>query len=430
MSTTTVSRPEAGVRTPVAERVHRLHRFAGRLHEVLDELGEPSLWSMDESELVETALELHGALPRLAERMLAALAQVDLLHAAAGQGATSTAAWWAEQTRTTRPAAHRQVATAQALLAHEPTRQALAAGRLSDEHARIVTDAVDGLPAGVGQDQRARAEHHLLEEARHHDAVALRHLARHLLEVIDPDGADERLAALLEAEETRASRTTTLHLRDDGHGRCHGSFTIPSLHGAMLATALQAIANPALPDPIARHDEAGRRIPTPEVLGQAFGRYLELMPADRLPTTGGVNATVVVTIPLETLEGRLRSASLGDGLEISAGQARRLACSAGMIPAVLGTDSTVLDLGRRTRLHTRKQRRAMALQQDGTCAVTGCDRPSTWCDAHHLTPWSHGGPTTVDNGVLICPRHHTLAHDDRFVLTRHGPGAITFHRRT
>jgi hypothetical protein len=72
----------------------------------------------------------------------------------------------------------------------------------------------------------------------------------------------------------------------------------------------------------------------------------------------------------------------------------------------------------------------MALQQGGVCAVDGCDRPTSWCDAHHLQSWTRHGPTDLDNGVLICPRHHTLAHDPRFTLVRVDPGRVRLHRRT
>jgi hypothetical protein len=97
---------------------------------------------------------------------------------------------------------------------------------------------------------------------------------------------------------------------------------------------------------------------------------------------------------------------------------------------VLDSTSLVLDLGRRVRLHTRSQRLAMSVQQDGRCAVDRCDTPAGWCDAHHLTPWSEAGRTSTRDGVLLCPRHHTLAHDPRLEIRRAGAGTVSFHRRT
>jgi len=71
----------------------------------------------------------------------------------------------------------------------------------------------------------------------------------------------------------------------------------------------------------------------------------------------------------------------------------------------------------------------MSVQQHGACAVVDCDRPAWWCDGHHLTAWSEDGDTSVTEGVLICSRHHTLAHQPRFTLQRQGPGHVRLVRR-
>jgi hypothetical protein len=91
---------------------------------------------------------------------------------------------------------------------------------------------------------------------------------------------------------------------------------------------------------------------------------------------------------------------------------RRLACDAEIIPAVLGTPSEILDLGRATRLFTPTQTRALTLR-DRHCTFPRCDIPAFWCDAHHITHWSDGGPTNLDNAALLCGRHHTIVHRDR-----------------
>ncbi|CAG7572652.1 uncharacterized protein DUF222 [Barrientosiimonas humi] len=88
---------------------------------------------------------------------------------------------------------------------------------------------------------------------------------------------------------------------------------------------------------------------------------------------------------------------------------RTIACSAGIIPAVLDSNSQLIDLGREERLYTGHLRTAVVLR-DQHCTFPGCDRPPDWCDVHHLTPWWAGGPTTLDNGALLCARHHTIVH--------------------
>lgn len=75
------------------------------------------------------------------------------------------------------------------------------------------------------------------------------------------------------------------------------------------------------------------------------------------------------------------------------------------------------------------QRIAMGLR-DGGCTAVGCDRPPAACHVHHDLPWSKGGNTDLKTGRLLCPRHHTLAHDHRYQLKTNPNGKVTFSRRT
>lgn len=273
-----------------------------------------------------------------------------------------------------------------------------------------------------------QAETHLVAAAAHHDAKALRILGKRLLEVVAPDEADAHEARLLEAEEARAAQATRLTLVDDGHGQVHGRFTIPTLAGAQLKKMLLALTAPK--HLTAAETASVERRPTPQRLGAAFVELIEAHPKDRLPQAGGTDATIVVTIDEAALLGDLEKAGLLDtGEKISPSAARRLACSAGIRPAVLGGRSEVLDLGRSRRLYSKAQRIALALGQHG-CTADGCDWPPGLCHAHHATPWSQGGATDHANGVLLCPHHHARAHDPAYE-TRTAPGGkITFHRRT
>ncbi len=280
----------------------------------------------------------------------------------------------------------------------------------------MIIDAVDALPDDTTPEVITQAEAFLLTQATDHDAKALRILGRRLLDVIDPDAADAHEAALLAKEEAAAYEAASLRMVDDGHGRTHGRFTLPTSAAAMLKKALLALAAPKHQTAVTGHAPTPGR-PSPTRLGQALVEYIERYPLDRLPDAGGLAASVVVTMPIETLHGGLKACALDTGEHLSPGGARRLLCEAGVIPAVLGGDSQVLDLGRTRRFHTPAQRLAISLRHHG-CATRDCDWPPGLCHLHHPHPWGHGGATNSD-GIPLCPRHHHHAHDPRYTTTIH-----------
>ncbi|WP_138945580.1 HNH endonuclease signature motif containing protein [Plantibacter sp. M259] len=126
--------------------------------------------------------------------------------------------------------------------------------------------------------------------------------------------------------------------------------------------------------------------------------------------------TVIIRTDHDTLETGIGAATI-DGIDepIGAGALRRLAADANLIPAVLRGPSQVLDLGTSTRLFSRGQKLALA-ERDGGCAWTGCTHPPSFTEAHHIRWWSQGGPTNLDNGILLCPFHHHRIHDDHWTI--------------
>ncbi len=370
----------------------------------LREVADVPSWSLDDDETGETLAEITALRAQLDEVEARLLAHAETLELPSRTGARSLQAWYARHTRLSRPEAARRVGLARALAVHDQTRQAMARGEAHAEQAAVITDAV-----AVLDHQRDQAEKHLLTEAAHHDADALRRLGQRILEVVDPARADEHEARLLRDQEQRARRATRFSMRDDGDGTVHGRFTLPAAQAAMLQKALCALA---APKHVRATDGAGSydwQRPTSERLGRAFCEYVERYPTDRLPHQCGVNATVVVTMPVSTLVGGLQAARLDTGDSLSPGEARRLACEAGLVPAVLDGRSRVLDLGRKTRLHSASQRLALTLEQP-TCQHPSCDTPAAYCHVHHELPWSSGGTTDLANARLLCPFHHHQAH--------------------
>lgn len=386
---------------------------------------EPVFMSVGEKQAALTGLvAVRSQLDALTARVLAAAGEVADAH-----GLGDAAAWLAVQTRATQREARRDLALGRALEQHPGVATALTSGGLRTEQARVIAAAVDALPAHVEAHTREAAESVLVGLAEAHDARDLRQIGKRILDVVAPEVGESHEAAVLEAEERRAAATVEVTMSDDGEGRWRGSFVLPSHIGKMLKRHLLALANPARHTEAELREESGDFKPLRRRLGEALVEYVERYPADATPQTAGVNATVTVTMTLAELTAEHATALLDDGTRMTAGQARRLACEAGIIPVVLGTESQPLDLGRTRRLFTKPQRIALGLRDRG-CTARGCETSASGCHAHHDDPWSRGGLTDLTNARLLCPRHHRLAHDSQYAMTVHADNKVTFARRT
>jgi hypothetical protein len=100
---------------------------------------------------------------------------------------------------------------------------------------------------------------------------------------------------------------------------------------------------------------------------------------------------------------------LGWGGPISAEAVRRIGCDAGISRVITDPASVPLDVGRESRTVTAGQWAALVVRDRG-CAFPGCTRPAEWCIAHHIVHWADGGPTDLDNLVLLCGYHHRVVH--------------------
>jgi hypothetical protein len=252
-----------------------------------------------------------------------------------------------------------------------------------------------------------------------------------VLAFVAPQVADEAERKALEAAERRAETRTRFTYKTTPDGSLDFNGTLPPVEGSILKTVLEARMSPR------RRDQAGgwtdpatgQRLSAEQVRGEAFRDLIANLDPTSLGQHGGKPVSVFVTSTLETLTTGLGTALLSTGETITAAHARRLACDAGLIPAVLGTKSEVLDLGRTARLHSPAQRKAKLLTQT-ECQVEGCTVPAAWCDSHHRQPWSQGGKTDHDEHDLYCGWHHRKIHDPKYETTHHPNGTITLHRRT
>ena len=116
---------------------------------------------------------------------------------------------------------------------------------------------------------------------------------------------------------------------------------------------------------------------------------------------------LVVSADYDAIEGQLKNAGLIDGTPIEVDEIRRLACDAQIVPMIFAADGQPLYMGTAQRAPTKAQKLAL-YRRDRGCV--GCGIRPQACDAHHIQPWDHNGPTDITNLVLLCPRCHTKVH--------------------
>lgn len=127
-------------------------------------------------------------------------------------------------------------------------------------------------------------------------------------------------------------------------------------------------------------------------------------------------AQISVLIGLDALRRRTDEMGLTDaGTELPAELVRRLACDAEIIPIMLDGPGGSADAGRARRTLTRQLRRLL-VARDKHCRWPGCHEPPSRCDAHHIIHWLDGGPTDLDNLVLLCHRHHQHLHEHGYKM--------------
>ncbi len=407
---------------------HPVTMGVAEMHSLLDRMHARVATPLASAEYANLVTELDRAARRVEALKLKVLAAADRAGAARQAGFTGTDAWTARHTNTSRSRAARAVALATELEAgHDTTVEALDDGLVSPAHAAVILQAASELPAGVTPEQRQAVETALVAKAQRFTPEQLRRLARRAVEEVESDQAvvDAHENELLRTEEEAAREKCSLTFHDNEDGTATGHFTVPTMAAAILRKVIESMTAPRRMRPTTGH-EGDRSFDWRHRRGLAFAELLEHLPTEHLhPRTA---ATIVVTLDHSVLTGALKTAGLDTGETITAGEARRLVCSAGLIPAVLGTRSVALDLGRESRLFSEAQRLALGLRHQ-TCAAEACERPFAWCELHHRQPWARGGKTDLDDAIPLCHFHHQRIHDHDFDHHTLADGSIRFSGR-
>jgi hypothetical protein len=369
---------------------------------------------MSGSELLSVYDVLHEEIAEREARGAQVLARLDEMGHAKDLGAHDTARLIATRYRLDPTEAHRRVRLATNLHKYPAVTAALpipgtvipAGGVvLHLGQATAIVSALEQIPstANVAVDDLLAAEEQMVEAARHMAPGDLRRMGVQVRNILDTDGPEPR--------EDAARKREDVWMKNDDGGIKFGGF-LAAENAELLATVLQSGAKPHKtpdgdPDPRPR----GKRYADAlvDALHIAAG-------SGELSGRGGIKPHITVTIDLNDLIEAGKNATgdlvFGDGL--SAAAIRRLACDAGVIPVVLGSDSQPLDVGREYRFVTGALRNALN-QRDRGCVV--CTAPPLYCDAHHLVSWLDGGATSLTNLVLLCRVDHTALHNGHWTIT-------------
>ncbi|MDQ1743584.1 MAG: hypothetical protein QOE23_1923 [Pseudonocardiales bacterium] len=288
------------------------------------------------------------------------------------------------------------------------TAAARAAGTITAKHAEVIIRTMDRLRAArLPVPDQTEAEAFLVEQARTFNATILTGIARQLIDTLDPDG---RLA---DEQSHQHRRFLSCVPGEDGMHRLTADLDPET--AALAMTVLHALAAPK-PSTAGDRDErsAGQR------LHDAFRSVLKLaLRAGELPASGGIPATVLITMTADQFETGTGLAHTSYGQKLSVDQALRLADQAAIGWIVHNSTGGILNYGTTRRTATDKQTLALIARDQG-CAFPGCADPPEWTEKHHITAWRHGGATDLDNLCLLCDFHHDRIDTGGWSITMAG----------
>ncbi|MBU4614360.1 DUF222 domain-containing protein [Rhodococcus sp. GG48] len=371
--------------------------------------------TMPEILLVQTGLDICHAIEQLEALRAVTVAEID--HRAVSfdtLGFRSVKQWLAANTLLEVPAAARILALGRMLSRQPEIADAFNAGDVSAEHASLIGKFCETPPRGMPVEALDACRKVLLDAAS--GVAATTTTVRTCI---------SRLERIFESDELPPSEDTErneFHASKTLNGRVSVKGDLDAVTGEMLLTALSALTKPRnlLDDPAEKRTPARQRA---DAFAEILRRYLDSGDA---PIEGGERPHLSLHVNASDLArsesahewvnpdgdldlfGDKDIARLPHTGPLSIATARRLACDCHLTPIVMD-DGVPVNLGRTSRTVSKKQRRALIARDHG-CAFPGCGTPPAHCEGHHVKHWADGGPTDLDNLVLLCRYHHQLLH--------------------
>ncbi|CAN5387018.1 hypothetical protein BH10ACT6_BH10ACT6_11700 [soil metagenome] len=298
----------------------------------------------------------------------------------------------------------------------------VSAGSLSVGAAAAIQTGLGSPSASVAAEDLADAALQLVETAGSLPPEKVARQARALRDELDAAGVIDREAAL------REKRFLHLYLQADGMTRVSGLLDPAS--AALLTDAIDAVTSPRrggprFVDPVAAARDNAITSDSRSSEQLALDALVEMVRIAVAADTGRVFGTRKPAVRVHVTASDFASGVGAGHVEgqtapVSMQTVERLACADGFTVIQFDEHGTALRLGHGSRTFTDAQKTALAARWGG-CAVTECDRPPSWTEAHHIRQWKRDhGPTDVENGILLCKHHHLLIHNNGWEVRRMG----------
>jgi hypothetical protein len=340
--------------------------------------------------LVEELAELTGQRNAIDGRVVAIVAEIDRDGLCGMTGATSVPAWVAWKTGMSPANAETITAVAQRVEEFPRLVAGMAAGRFSLDLVGVIAKR-----AAAGSDA-------------HYEELAASATVSQL-----------RFAIQLEPRPDPQRRSEPRRSISKTEGQEHATWriTLPPVEAATFDAALDSYRDGLIAEWKREHpdhddtegaDSPGRA-PMPTLVDGFMSLVQAGWDAEAAARPHGQRTTVIVHLDVEPSIGSQRKGTL-----LNYGHCGDERCDATCV-AWFQRDGRVIGAGRATRTVSRRLRRALE-HRDHTCVVPGC-AATRGLHAHHLRHWEDGGPTDLDNLVLLCPYHHRLHHRGGLTLT-------------
>jgi uncharacterized protein DUF222/HNH endonuclease len=336
--------------------------------------------------LFEELSELAGQRNAIDGRIVEIAAEMERDQLCGSTGARSVAALVAWKIGSSSTNAHTVTTVANRLEEFPRCVEALREGRLSLDQVGVIAER-----AADGSDEHYAALAEVATVAQLRTAIKLEPRP-------DPDPQPERARSITK---TSDGQSTTYRI------------TLPKLEAAKFDAALQSHTDALIAEWKRDHDDDRSPSPNRPPLPGAVDAFMRLVHAgwdtDVAARPHGQHTTVVVHVDVEE-----RVAGLHLGPLLTDAERQYVTCDA-TCEVWFQRHGQVIGAGRTTRVISRRLRRALE-HRHATCAVPGCGA-TRGLHAHHIRHWEDGGPTELDNLVLVCPYHHRLHHRGVIIIT-------------